>query len=332
MTPKRYFLITIAAIYGLIAISTAVADSASDSGLFYMNKPREMQRAFDLDENRRFAAIGAKGFVHTENKDSPMYMAAVHWRGSKAFNVDEDGNDSGLIYEFAIIEVKDRDGDFVFIWGENRPGENAKAEIFEGTGKYKNIVGEVDLGWTDASRYPDGSITRAYDMDWEVLNHEPERYRPDPQEGDKLTYHQWIYRYPHELDENYTTPGGHRVDHHDEEGFYISFQDPESPLHELALFGWTTIVFEEDGDWNSGKILQWAAGEFTDEDGDQIFAFGYHRVPDEWRIWATEGTGKFKGIRAIFPKFGPTEPWPVGWPGEPEVNGMPFYWHLPGEE
>ena len=304
----------------------SLAEAGSDSGTYYMNFPREMNRAYDVPGNRRFEADGSKGFVVTDNEDSPFNKAAVIWRSSKVIQLDENGNDAELLYEWAVIEIKDADGDMVFMFGDRKEGQEQSSRFIQGSGKYKGIVGNGDLGWDTVTEYPDGSVTRAYSMDWEISDN-PDYGLPVPQEGDNYTHVTWIYRYPHELDEDYENKDESRFDHHDEEGFMMSFDDPDSPFHDTQVFANTSILFAPEGDFSDGLLFQWAICELTDTDGDQMFMFGQRGTGGRTALWITGATGKFVGLRAVFDGFSDDfKGWPSTWPGEPEVNPMPFYW------
>ena len=313
--------VSIAALIGLPSMAAA----GSDNGTYYLNFPREMNREYEVPGNRRFEADGAKGFVVTDNEDSPFNKAAVIWRSSKVVLLDDGGNDAELLYEWAVVEIKDADGDTVFMFGD-RSGDAQSSRFIQGSGKYKGITGTGDLGWNIATSYPDGSIARKYSMDWEVVD-DPDYGLPEPQEGDNYTHVTWIFRLPHELDENYFVKNGTRFDHHDEEGWMMSFDDTDSPFHETQVFAYTSLFFAPDGNFDSGLLYQWAICELTDVDGDQMFMFGQRGEGSKTALWITGATGKFEGLRAVFTGFSDDfKGWPGGWPGEPYINPMPFYW------
>ena len=317
-------------IIGLLALAMcpcaiAAAPTGSDSGTFYYSFPEEMSRSFDLPNGTRSEVYGARGFALTENENSFLYQTSVTLRVHRVVNPASIGKKEELIYEYAVLEIMDTDGDTVFVRGENEPPAKPTTVIFQGTGKYVGITGGGDMGWNCQDSWPSGGRTRDYTFNWEIVD-EPDYNLAEPGPDYKETITTWIYRYVNEVDEDYSFPDGRRRDHHDEEGFFISPEDPTGPYHNIHMWSHTSALFREGEGWGNGLVFLWGWCQMTDMDGDQFFMFGQWTPPAEPRMWVTGGTGKWKNFKSVFTSFGSTDPWPPSWPGDIEVNGMPFYY------
>ena len=157
-------------IMGTAPAVMGAAKSGTDSGKFYYNYPSEAQREYDLPGNRRLHGQTALGFVVTDNEESPLYTAAVTMRGGKVVKLDGHGNYVGLIFEYQFLEIKDGDGDIVFVLAQLDPPGDVSARIVRGSGKYAGITGGGSLNFRPSDVWPDGSAALEYTLNWEILD------------------------------------------------------------------------------------------------------------------------------------------------------------------
>jgi hypothetical protein len=130
---------------------SAVAEEINDQGYAVLNGETPgidytMPNGLKLNRHQ------VHGKVYPENPKSPLINASERCYTSiiyKPENPEDGPTVDTLIYQHAICEFIDPDGDMILMYGVYDPPARPTLTVTETTGKFEGLTGTVHWSWTD---------------------------------------------------------------------------------------------------------------------------------------------------------------------------------------